>query len=177
MIKFLRIRNLATIDDIQMDLSEGFSILTGETGAGKSIIIDSIRLVCGEKGSSDLVRTGRSEASVEAIFSRPDSREKKEALLPDDDDSHHLIQRSIVGDGSGKAYCDGVLVPVKKLKEHARNLVDIYGQNDHVFLLHLDNHLDYLDRFGGTVPFREEMSQAAQSLRRLLQLRDEWKTR
>jgi len=177
MIKFLRIRNLATIDDIQMDLSEGFSILTGETGAGKSIIIDSIRLVCGEKGSSDLVRTGRSEAAVEAIFSRPDSREKKKVLLPDDNDGHNVIQRSIAGDGSGKAYCDGVLVPVKKLKDLAGNLVDIYGQNDHVFLLHLDSHLDYLDRFSGTVPLREETSQAAQGLRRLLRLKDEWKTR
>ena len=71
MLKFLRIRNLATIEDIRLDLEAGFSVLTGETGAGKSIIIESIRLVCGEKASSDLVRTGRDEASVEAIFDRP----------------------------------------------------------------------------------------------------------
>jgi DNA repair protein RecN (Recombination protein N) len=71
MIKYLRIRNLATIEDLRLDLDPGFSVLTGETGAGKSIIIDSIRLVCGEKGSADLIRTGRSEASIEAIFTRP----------------------------------------------------------------------------------------------------------
>ncbi len=67
MIKSLRIRNLATIEDIELILKEGFSILTGETGAGKSIIIDGIRLVTGEKGSPDIIRTGKKETSVEVI--------------------------------------------------------------------------------------------------------------
>ena len=68
MIKFLRVRNLATIEDLEVHLDEGFSILTGETGAGKSIIIDAIRLILGDKGSPDLVRTGRKEAFIEAVF-------------------------------------------------------------------------------------------------------------
>ena len=169
MIKFLRIRNLATIEDIRLDLDEGFSILTGETGAGKSIIIDSIRLVCGEKGSADLVRTGCAEASVEAIFSRPRQGRKSQtnASRRTSAAEEIVVQQTISGDGSGKAYCDGVLVPVKKLKELAGDLVDIYGQNDHVFLLHLDSHLDYLDQFSGTLALRENVARAAQELRRL----------
>ncbi len=177
MIKFLRIRNLATIQDLRLDLDSGFSILTGETGAGKSIIIDSIRLVCGEKSSTDLVRSGSAEASVEALFSRP--------ALPKKDDLPHrdiagddiAVHRSVSGDGSGKAYCDGVLVPLKKLKEFVGNLVDIYGQNDHVFLLHLDSHLEYLDQFCGTTALRDSVARAAHEFRSFVRLRDEWRAR
>jgi len=153
MIKFLRIRNLATIEDLELDLEEGFSILTGETGAGKSIIIDSIRLLLGEKGSADLIRTGKSEAVVEAVF------------LVEEADNTLFIQRQITEQGTGKAYLGGVLVPVKKLKDSGAGLVDIYGQHDHVFLLNLDNHLDYLDSFAGALPLREETGRLAQQLR------------
>ena len=177
MIKFLRIRNLATIEDIRMDLSEGLSILTGETGAGKSIIIDSIRLICGDKASPDLVRTGRAEASLEAIFSRPEGGLESAGLLQDETSGDLVLQRSIGGDGTGKAYGDGVLIPVKKLKDLAGPLVDIYGQNDHVFLLRLDSHLDYLDHFSGTIPLRDDVAGTARELRRLSRLKAEWKER
>jgi len=173
MIKFLRIRNLATIEDIRLDLEAGFSVLTGETGAGKSIIIDSIRLVCGDKGSSDLVRTGRAEASVEAIFIRPETLVRRDDLAAEDG-SDLSIQRQITGDGAGRAYFDGVLTPIKKLKEAAGGLVDVYGQNDHVFLLHLESHLDYLDQYAGEAGLRAEISAAAQNLRRLGRLKAEW---
>ncbi len=163
MITFLRIRNLATIEDLELSLEEGFSILTGETGAGKSIIIDSIRLLLGEKGSADLVRTGKSEAVVEAAFALEET-----ALLPADvslQDNKLFIQRQISEQGTGKAYLGGILVPVKKLKDAGPGLVDIYGQHDHVFLLDLDNHLAYLDSFAGVLPLREETGRRAQSLR------------
>jgi DNA repair protein RecN (Recombination protein N) len=174
MIKFLRIRNLATIEEISLDLTAGFSILTGETGAGKSIIIDSIRLLCGEKASSELVRTGMPEASLEAIFVRPDVEEGADRSAPEEESGDLVVHRSIAGDGSGKAYCDGVLVPARKLKELSAPLVDIYGQNDHVFLLHLGSHLDYLDQFGGTLALREEVAAAARDLRRLIKQQAEW---
>ena len=164
MITFLRIRNLATIEDLELSLQGGFSILTGETGAGKSIIIDSIRLLLGEKGSADLIRTGKSEAVVEAAFHL-----EKEALPPSEfalQDNTLLIQRQIADQGAGKAYVGGVLVPVKKLKEAGAGLVDIYGQHDHVFLLDLDNHLLYLDSFAGALPLREATGRLAQELRR-----------
>jgi len=166
MIKFLHIRNLATIEDIELSFEDGFSILTGETGAGKSIIIDSIRLLLGEKGPADLIRTGKDEASVEAIFrfgaATPSGLETMAQ------DGEIALHRQIIEQGSGKAYAGGILVPVKKLKEWSPVLVDIYGQNDHVFLLHLENHLNYLDNFGETLPLREDVAALAQTLRRLL---------
>ncbi len=175
MIRFLRVKNLATIDDLQVDFDRGFSILTGETGAGKSIIIDSIRLVCGEKGSPDLVRTGKEEASVEAIFLQPEKDELKDQPADRQDASELAVQRMISTEGAAKAYCDGVLVSARKLKEISGDLVDIYGQNDHIFLLHLENHLNYLDHAGGTAALREEVSRTAQELRRIVRLRNDWK--
>ena len=177
MIKFLRIRNLATIEDISLDLADGFSILTGETGAGKSIIIDSIRLLCGEKASSELVRTGMPEASLEAIFARAEETEGEARPGPDEDGGDLVIHRSIADDGSGKAHCDGVLVPARRLKELLAPLVDIYGQNDHVFLLHLGSHLDYLDQFGGSFDLRLEVAAASHDLRRLSKQKAEWTAR
>ncbi len=156
MIKYLRLRNLATIEDIRVDWEDGFSVLTGETGAGKSIIIDGIRLVCGEKGSPDLVRAGTEEASIEAIFIRPTGS----APAGEGGNGDIILQRFLAGSG-GKAYQDGVLVPLKKLKETAAGLIDVYGQNDHVFLLQVETHLAYLDQYAETVPLREETGRAA----------------
>jgi DNA repair protein RecN (Recombination protein N) len=164
MIRHLRIRNLATIEDIELDLEPGLSVLTGETGTGKSIIIDGLRLVCGEKGSAELVRSGTEEAVVEAIASPAEAAEL-------------TVQRSVAGEGAGKAYLDGVFVPLKRLKEATAGLVDLYGQNDHVFLLLTDHHLDYLDQFAGAWALREETGQAAQELRRLARQRDDWQAK
>jgi DNA repair protein RecN (Recombination protein N) len=176
MIKFLRVRNLATIEDLEVHLDAGFSILTGETGAGKSIIIDAIRLILGEKGSPELVRTGKAEAFVEAVFDV--SRQPLDlAGLPEAEDGELLIQRSITDQGTGKAFVNGVLVPVRRLRELAPRLIDIYGQNDHVFLLHLENHLAYLDETLEDPGLARETARAAQELRRLLQEKRELEAR
>ena len=168
MIKFLRVRNLATIEDLEIRLDEGFSILTGETGAGKSIIIDAIRLILGDKGSSDLVRTGRKEAFIEAVFDV--SRQPIDlAGLPEPEDGELLIQRSITDQGTGKAFVNGVLVPVRRLRELSGRLIDIYGQNDHVFLLHLENHVGYLDDVVDNPGLLRDTARSAQDLRRLVQ--------
>lgn len=164
MIKSLRIRNLATIEDIELHFNEGFSILTGETGVGKSIIIDGIKLALGEKGSGDVVRTGKEKASVEAIFFLPQTNEI-------------FVQRLISREGTGKGYINGVLVPIKKLKELNSLLIDIYGQNDHDFLLHVENHLNYLDYYANAIPLREEVSCTAQELKRLLREKKELETK
>jgi DNA repair protein RecN (Recombination protein N) len=168
MIKLLRVRNLATIEDLEIPLDPGFSILTGETGAGKSIIIDAIRLILGDKGSPDLVRTGKAEAFVEAVFDVT-GQTVDLAGLPEAEDGELLIQRSVTDQGTGKAFINGVLVPVRRLRELGPRLIDIYGQNDHVFLLHLENHLAYLDETLGDPGLAGETARAAQELRRLLQ--------
>jgi len=168
MIKLLRVRDLATIEDLEVHLDRGFSILTGETGAGKSIIIDAIRLILGDKGSPDLVRTGRKEAFIEAVFDvsgRPIDLDG----LPEPEDGELLIQRSINGQGTGKAFVNGVLVPVRRLRELGGLLIDIYGQNDHVFLLHLENHLGYLDDAVDDPGLLRDTARSARDLRRLVQ--------
>ncbi len=167
MIRSLRIRNLATIEDIELHLPKGFSILTGETGAGKSIIIDGIRLILGEKGSSEMVRTGKGETSVEAIVSMPQPSDAQTA------EGELFMQRKISAKGAGKGYIDGVLVPIKKLKEKGEKLVDIYGQNDHAFLRHTENQLDYIDQYAEAMPLRDEISQAAKKLKRLVKEKKE----
>jgi DNA repair protein RecN (Recombination protein N) len=168
MIKSLRIRNLATIEDLELDLDRGFTILTGETGAGKSIIIDSIRLVMGGKGSTDLVRTGSRETSVESIFDLP-----AEEMNPDrewkDSEDELLFQRRISSRGTGKGYINGTLVPVKKMRDISWNLIDIFGQNDHIFLQRASNQLSYLDHFSSTVDMRKEVAELARKLKQLQQ--------
>jgi len=176
MLGSLHIKNLATIEDLEIHLQEGFSILTGETGAGKSIIIDGIRLALGDKASPDLIRTGRAEATIEAVF-HPGRQKGRPADLSLDGEGEVLIQRHITQEGSGKAYLNGILVPAKRLKEVSPSLVDIYGQNDHIFLLQLENHLRYLDDFLGLESLREEVSRLAQSLRLMGRQKEELEVR
>jgi DNA repair protein RecN (Recombination protein N) len=167
MIKSFRINDLATIEHIEMDLEGGFSILTGETGAGKSIIIDSIRLVLGEKGSSDLIRTGKKETSIEAVFQVSEGMTDLKDI-PTDHEGEIFISRTISTRGTGKAHLNGILVPLKRIKSLKDNLVDIYGQNDHIFLRHIEYQLDYLDFYADVILLRQEVSEAAHELRRLI---------
>ncbi len=170
MIKSLRIQNLATIEDIELNFKAGFSILTGETGVGKSIIIDGIKLLLGEKGSADLIRTGKKEASVEAIFHLSRIEPEDKNLFPR---KEIFIQRIIPKEGTGKGYLNGILVPIKKLKTLSPHLVDIYGQNDHDFLLHVENHLNYLDSYAQAQAIRKEVAQAAHELKKLFKVKQE----
>ena len=167
MIKSLRIKNLATIEDIELEIEEGFTILTGETGAGKSILIDGIRLALGEKGSPDMIRTGKKETSVEAIFPFHQTRDDLKRLFPGSE-NELLVQRKISVQGAGKGYMNGILVPIKKLKEIIGELVDIYGQNDHVFLLNLKYQLNYLDEYASASSTKKEVSLRAKELKKLI---------
>ena len=176
MIKSLRIRNLATIEDIELILKEGFSILTGETGAGKSIIIDGIRLVTGEKGSPDMIRTGKKETSVEVILPFHQKMPNLKNFLTESE-NELFVQRKISEQRTGKGYINGTLVPIKKLKEIGGDLVDIYGQNDHIFLLNLDYQLNYLDDYANASSLKKNISRLAQELKKLLREKKELETK
>jgi len=176
MLRTLKIKNLATIEGLEVSFPPEFSILTGETGAGKSIIIDAIRLITGEKGSTDLIRTGAEEASIEAEFETSglpfDSGD-----VPPGDRGRLLIQRTVNAQGGGRVYLNGVLVPVRRLKEIGGLLVDIYGQNDHIFLLHTENHRRFLDDLlEDQAPVRET-ARLAGEIRRMLEEHAELETR
>jgi DNA repair protein RecN (Recombination protein N) len=176
MIVSLRIRNLATIEDAEIRFGEGFSVLTGETGAGKSIIIDGLRLALGEKASPELIRTGKKEAVIEAVFRLPAGLKLSDDTPPAEGDEL-LIQRHIAQEGTGKAYVNGVLVPVRKLRDLGQGLVDIYGQNDHVFLLQTENHRRYLDEYMGLGPLVDEVASLSRTLRSLVREKAELETR
>ncbi|MGB9906101.1 MAG: DNA repair protein RecN [Candidatus Saccharicenans sp.] len=172
MIRYLRIKNLATIEDLELELDSGFTILTGETGAGKSIIIDALKLLLGEKASPDLIRTGKEEASIEAVLEIADQKQLPPEL--ELENGHKLfLQRIISSQGLSKSYLNGLLVPLKKMKELGEQLIDIYGQNDHIFLLDTSNHLKFLDDFAEALSLRDEVRQAAQKVRAMLREKEE----
>lgn len=176
MLRFLRIKNLATIEDIELNFDPGFTILTGETGAGKSIIIDALKLLLGEKASPEIIRTGKSEASVEAVFEITDRSQLPEDLELEAD-QQLFLQRIVSSQGLSKSYLNGVLVPLKKLKEISEKLIDIYGQNDHIFLLDNSSHLKFLDSFAEAGELKDKVKQAAQKVRALIREKTELENR
>lgn len=166
MIKSLQIKNLATIEDLDIELKEGFSILTGETGAGKSIIIDSIRLILGEKATTDIIRTGKNETSIETIFRIP---KKSEPLsnLDVGEPGEIFLHRKIFKKGTGRGYINGTLVPIKKLQQLKQDFVDILGQNDHIFLRKNEYQLNYLDHYSGTYSLRNKVTELVRKIKKI----------
>jgi DNA repair protein RecN (Recombination protein N) len=167
MIRCLHIKNLATIQEVEIELEPGFLVLTGETGAGKSVVIESIRLALGDKGSTDVIRTGADETSIQIIL---------EQDCASSDAAQLLIHRRIPARGSSRCYLDGNLIPLRKISEIGGRLVDIYGQNDHVFLREVQNQLDYLDRYAGVVELRGLVAKTAAEVRRLFRRKQQLST-
>lgn len=156
MLRELRIKNLAIIDDLKVRFEDGFNVLTGETGAGKSIIVDSLGLVLGSRAQSDLVRTGEKEAVVQAFF---DVETKSLPVDSDIDISDGLIiRRSVSSSGKSRAYVNDTMVSLQSLAEIGRALVDIHGQHEHQSLFSTDNHRFFLDSFGNLHDEREKVS-------------------
>ena len=135
MLRFLRIQHLAVIDRLELEFVPGFTVLTGETGAGKSILVGAVGLLVGGRASSDLVRTGEDQATIEAIFEDTDGREL-------------IVRREISAQGRSRALIDGALVTSAALRETCGALVDLHGQHEHQLLLDPASHLDLLDAFG-----------------------------
>ncbi len=155
MLVELHVTNFALIDHLDLTFSAGLNILTGETGAGKSIIIDALGLALGGRAGADLVRTGAAKATVEAVFDltyAPDEvrRRLAEAGLDGEEEDTLLVTRELARAG-GKSQCrvNGRLMPVAVLKEIAEGLVDVHGQHEHQSLLAADRHVDILDNWGG----------------------------
>ncbi len=152
MLVQLRIRNFAIIDEIELELPAGFTVITGETGAGKSILVNALNLVLGGRASSNVVRAGAQTAEVEALFDisgQPVVRARLEQRELVGDDPNILLVRRVVGQkGRGKVVVNGSLATVASLAEVVRGLVDISGQHDQQSLLVVESHLDILDAYG-----------------------------
>ena len=169
MLTELSIRNVAIIDQLQLSFGPGLNLLTGETGAGKSIIIDALTLVCGGRASADLIRTGEDEATVEALFdlSRQSALQERlrEAGIEADDEL--LVKRSISRAGRNRVYLNGSLATLGQLAELGRQLVTIHGQHESQALLRAEYHLLLLDSFAGSNRLRQEFGVAFERWRQL----------
>lgn len=161
MLSLLHIENIAVIESADIQFDGGFNVLTGETGAGKSIVIDAIGAVMGERTSRDLIRTGASAARVEAVFTGlPGLPWFEENGMGPDGEGNLLLQREIQPDGKNVCRLNGRLITVSQLRELGRQLLNIHGQHDGQQLLDERCHLAYLDSFGATEPLQAEFRAA-----------------
>ncbi|WP_297405228.1 DNA repair protein RecN [uncultured Cetobacterium sp.] len=150
MLKELKIENLAIIEKVDLEFDNGLIVLTGETGAGKSIILSGINLLIGEKASSDMVRDGEDHLLAQGVFGVNEEQEQElKELGIEAEDQEVIVRRHIDKSGRGKAFVNNIRVPMSSLKEIMGTLVDIVGQHSHQMLLNKNNHLRLLDRFLG----------------------------
>ncbi len=148
MLEQLTIKNVAVIDRLGVEFGNGLSILTGETGAGKSIIIDSINMILGDRARKELVRGGTERAEVEAVFSMSDAvREVLEENEIDCDDECVIITRKITADGKSSVRINGCAVTLNTLRDIAGMLINIHGQHDNQALLAPSKHIEFLDSY------------------------------
>lgn len=151
MLREIRIRNIAIIEEAILTPAEGLTVLTGETGAGKSIVIDALELVLGGRGSADLIRSGCDEAAVEALIEVPQGSPVLDKLhdMGIEVDGELVVRRLISATGRGRAYLNGTLVNISTLSDITRGLIDIHGQHEHQSILASDVQLNLLDAFAG----------------------------
>jgi DNA repair protein RecN (Recombination protein N) len=138
MLRFLSVRHLAVIDQLEVEFEPGLNVVTGETGAGKSMLVEAIDLLLGARASADLVRTGEDLATVQAIFERADGREV-------------IVRREISAQGRSRAFIDDALATSTALRELGSALVALHGQHEHQALLDASEHVDWLDAFDGAI--------------------------
>ena len=154
MIRFLAIRNLAVIESVAVDFEHAFNILTGETGAGKSILVEAVGLLLGGRATQDLIRTGEDVATVEAIFDTEDGSEL-------------IVRREITSQGRSRAFINGALATAAALKDLSNRLVELHGQHEHQQLLDPTQHLALLDSWAGLDAPRAQVSSAFAAVRDL----------
>ena len=166
MLSLLHIENIAVIESADISFDRGFNVLTGETGAGKSIVIDAISAILGERAYRDMIRTGAAKASVRAVFTDvPEYPWFSENGV--DYDPETVIQREIYLDGKNICRVNGSLVSVSILRKLGIQLINIHGQHDSASLFDEENHLAFLDAFADNRSLRESYSQAYQKVTEL----------
>ena len=146
MLRFLRITHLAVIDAAEVEFGPGLNVLTGETGAGKSILVEAVGLLLGGRASADMVRTGEDAATIEAIF--------------ETGGEELLVRREITAQGRSRAFVNGALATAAALRDLSSRLVELHGQHEHQTLLDPDSHLDIVDTFGALTELADPVSAA-----------------
>ena len=139
MISTLHIKNIGIIDDLEIDLNKGMNVLTGETGAGKTLIIDSISIICGGRFSKEMIRKGETNSFVEVALYEPENENAIDGTI--------IISREINVNGKNMCKINGRMVTVNELKEFMSEFIEIHGQNDTQGLLDSKKHLSYFKLF------------------------------
>lgn len=171
MLVELTIRDFAIIDELHLRFGEGLNVLTGETGAGKSIIVDAVSLLLGGRGDAGLIRAGAGRASVEGVFRLDaEARAAVEPMLEadgleGDEPGILVLSREIRKEGRNICRINGRAVALKSLQSVGECLVDIHGQTEHLSLMRVREHADLLDRYGGLWPLRQEVADRVAELR------------
>ena len=166
MLTFLKIGNIALIDALEIEFGDGLNLLTGETGSGKSIIVDSLGALTGERISSDLIKEGEQNAQIQGMFSVADARPLRQVLTeggiepPENEDIEIIVRRELSRSGKNRIFVNNQLVTQTFLKKVGEFLVDIHGQGEHASLFSPATHLDMLDEFAGTVKLRAAVADA-----------------
>jgi DNA repair protein RecN (Recombination protein N) len=169
-LRELHIKDFAIIDDLHLTLEQGFNVLTGETGAGKSILIDAVALLLGGRSDTTAVRVGADHARVEGLFMlTPLEQDDLTALLKDealegDTPDALWLSRELRSNGRTIARVNGRVVSVTLLRDIAEKLIDIHGQSEHLSLLRVREHLNLLDRFAGLESLRAQVAEAVQQI-------------
>lgn len=169
MLQSLNIKNIAVIQNVNIDFHKGLHVLTGETGAGKSILIDSINMILGERTSKESIRYGTDEASVSALFTVIDNETKQKLtdLGISVDDDALLFQRSLSKEKTSTARINGQLVTMSMMKELSKSLVNIHGQHDNQFLFNKKYHLLVIDKIANNDIEKQEYKTAFDTLKRI----------
>ena len=151
MLKSLKIHNIALITDSEINFSEGLNVLSGETGSGKSVILDSINFVLGQKADKSMIRHGQSECWASCVFDISNLPQVKLALseIGVEEDDEIIIKRTFNENGKGTIKLNGETVTASMVKKITGLLVDVHGQSDHFILLKESAQLDMLDQLGG----------------------------
>ena len=177
MLRELRIKNFAVIDEVALELGRGLNVLTGETGAGKSIILNALGLISGGRVTSELIRHNEEEATVEALFEDvPEAVRQKLQEAGYGVDDEIVIKRVVSRAGKNRIYVGGSLCPLSLLSEIGPSIVHIYGQHEHHTLLKPETHVGLLDAFGAiaaeTDAMRRKFHSLVTAVQRLLQARE-----
>lgn len=176
MLEELTITNFAIIDRLDVRFTHGFNVLTGETGAGKSIIIDAVGAVLGGRVSAEMVRTGAPSARIEGVFTLDDDGPVTAVLrendLLDDDDGAVILRREINANGRSTARINGRAVPVSILGRVGALLVDIHGQSEHLSLFRVEEHVEWLDRYAENGSLRAQVAALVGEVRRVRRERE-----
>ena len=161
MLRFLRIRNLAVIEAVEVEFEPGLNVLTGETGAGKSIVVEAVGLLLGGRAASDLVRTGESHAAIEAIFEHPSTP------LSAGEFEEVIVRREINSQGRSRSFINGALATAAALRDLSARLVELHGQHEHQALLDPMTHLPLVDAHAGLTDLAARVAGAWAGVRTL----------